>query len=544
MLLRSQGPVCLLLALVAVCFGFDASHALGAPPAPVFPQVEWEDRIEAALNTKGDWDFFDAPLIEVCRTLQERLGIDVALDTIALEDFGIDTRTPITRVIRGVSARSFLRLTLNELELIYTTRYGALWITTPESAEGQLKTRVYPVGDLLVRDPVLSESSVDYDSFIQAITSVIHPDAWDMVGGPGAIEGVYESLVVSQASDIHEQIAELLSTYREIIADHNVGEEPKQTVYLLGEDKATAEIRRLLDHPFTAEFKDASLKEVLESISEQTKIPIVIDTKALEDFGIDASVPITEEFADTPLHFVLVRILNEHEVTYIIRDEVLVITTPEQSEAQQIIGLYPVRDLVQQGESLIADPSGASNVDFDSLIAVIESTVAPDSWEAVGGPSSIGTLLPMPTIVIAKTQDVHEQIASLLTSLRAAKKMKSVVVADPTAIAVRSYPLNVSDCSSDEIAKLVMRATEPGTWNDQAGTFVQGLGSSLIVKHNANIHRRVQRLLNDVGATPVYGSMCLGPCGVGLGGGGSSGAAETNAAPAANPAPTSGGGFF
>lgn len=545
MLFRSLGSVCLLLAFLAACVVCTSPPALGEDqPAIVLPQSDWEERIEAALDAEGEWDFFDAPLIEVCRTMQEKLGIDVALDTTALEDFGINPSTPITRDISGISARSFLRLMLNELELTYTMRYGALWITTPESAEAELKTKVYPIGDVLARDPTLGESSLDYDSLIQAITSIVYPDTWDAVGGAGSIEGIYESLVISQTSDIHEEIAELLSTYRKIIACGSVAEGAKHAVYMLGEDETTVAIRRSLDQPITAEFKDASLKDVLDTIAKTANIPIVINTLALEDFGIDTSVPITGKFTDTPLHFVLVRILNEQELTYIIRNEVVEVTTPECCECALSIGLYLVRDLVEIAKALPGDAPGV-NFDFDSLIQVISSIIEPDTWDEVGGPGAIEPLLPDPILIIAQTQDVHEKISTLLTSLRKAKKLESPVIVDSNEIIVRSYSLDVSDCTSEEIANLVVRVTEPGTWDDAAGTFVQGLGASLVVKHNSSVHRRVQKLLGDIGARPVQGVICYS----GLGGGGSptggaNGTGAASDAPTVSPAPGSSGGFF
>lgn len=56
--------------------------------------------------------------------------------------------------------------------------------------------------------------------------------------------------------------------------------------------------------------------------------------------------------------------------------------------------------------------------DFDTLINLITSTIAPDSWEPAGGFANIE---PFPTnlsLVISQTEMVHEQIANLLEQLR------------------------------------------------------------------------------------------------------------------------------
>ena len=557
MCFRSQGSVCLLVVCLAACIACDSRQALGEdPPTQVLSQSEWEARIEAALDAKGEWEFEDVPLTEVCEAIQEKLGIDIVLDGKALDEIGFDTETPIWRSLRGISNRSFLRLMLNELDLTYTMRLGALWITTPEYAESRLTTNVYLVSDLMEQDPDSGERVVDYESLRQAIMSVINPDAWDEVGGPGAIEGIYGSLVISQTDDVHEEVSRFLQTYRAIVENERDADVPQQTAFILG-PQANELIQAGLDQPLTAEFEDIGLREVLEFIIEAKNIPIVIDTRALEDFGIDTSSPINAKFKETPLRFALARILHELELVYTIRDEVLFITTPEEAEAQLLVGLYPVRALVQIAGAPLDGLSG-THADFDSLINVITSTIAPDTWDEVGGPGAIEPLQRAPTLVISQTQAIHEQISALLTTLREAKKQAPVGHGDvdPDAHIVRSYTVNASQCSSDEIAKLVIRASEPGTWNEEAGTFVQGLGTSLVVKHNASIHRRVRKLLFDIGlgyhGWRFGGGGGMGGGGQGLGGGvggggfgGGTASGSTNAPenpPTPNPAP--GGGFF
>jgi general secretion pathway protein D len=62
---------------------------------------------------------------------------------------------------------------------------------------------------------------------------------------------------------------------------------------------------------------------------------------------------------------------------------------------------------------------GAANADFDSLIDLITSTVAQDTWAENGGGQA--EVRPFPTnlsLVISQTQAVHEQIADLLSQLR------------------------------------------------------------------------------------------------------------------------------
>jgi general secretion pathway protein D len=61
---------------------------------------------------------------------------------------------------------------------------------------------------------------------------------------------------------------------------------------------------------------------------------------------------------------------------------------------------------------------GATQADFDTLIDLITATIAPTTWDTVGGPGSIEGFPTNLSLVISQTQEVHEQIADLLDQLR------------------------------------------------------------------------------------------------------------------------------
>jgi general secretion pathway protein D len=61
---------------------------------------------------------------------------------------------------------------------------------------------------------------------------------------------------------------------------------------------------------------------------------------------------------------------------------------------------------------------GGVQADFDTLIELITTTIAPQSWDDVGGPGSISGFDTNLSLVVSQTQEVHEQIADLLEQLR------------------------------------------------------------------------------------------------------------------------------
>ncbi len=178
-------------------------------------QREAEARILRQLESRDSFDLKDVPLDNFVVTLRARFGINVHIDQRALEDFAIDTATPVSVQLRDATLESCLHLAFQPLDLTWTIRHETLVITTTDDAEYRLDTRVYPVRDLVLFE-FEHAVNVDFDSLIEVITSTIQPDSWDEVGGPGAIESDLGSLslVISQTWHVHRQIEPLLTTLR------------------------------------------------------------------------------------------------------------------------------------------------------------------------------------------------------------------------------------------------------------------------------------------------------------------------------------------
>ncbi len=61
---------------------------------------------------------------------------------------------------------------------------------------------------------------------------------------------------------------------------------------------------------------------------------------------------------------------------------------------------------------------GGVQADFDTLIDLIVATIAPNTWDDVGGEGSIQGFPTNLSLVVSQTQEVHDQIADLLDQLR------------------------------------------------------------------------------------------------------------------------------
>ncbi|MDX1970300.1 MAG: hypothetical protein SFV23_24225 [Planctomycetaceae bacterium] len=94
------------------------------------------------------------------------------------------------------------------------------------------------------------------------------------------------------------------------------------------------------------EFTDVPLSDVIEFLRDYHQIPIWIDQTALQDEGIDTSLPITISLSGISLRSGLRLLLEPQGLTYIIEDEVMKITTQALADEALSTRVYPVADLV------------------------------------------------------------------------------------------------------------------------------------------------------------------------------------------------------
>ncbi|MCA9162966.1 MAG: hypothetical protein KDA62_08300 [Planctomycetales bacterium] len=179
---------------------------------------EVEQQIARQLDRKIEVDFVQTPLTDAATFLAEQVGAPIVIDTVSLEAIGIEPDVAVTLSAKA-KASSILQRMLRTVDLVYTIHNEVIQITTVEVCEQNLRTRIYPIYDLL-KDLEDSSGVVE----LRAALMVVHPESWDEVGGPGAIAlwAYPPALVVSQTSQIHQ---ELESVINELRSAHAVGEE-------------------------------------------------------------------------------------------------------------------------------------------------------------------------------------------------------------------------------------------------------------------------------------------------------------------------------
>lgn len=198
--------------------------------------------------------------------------------------------------------------------------------------------------------------------------------------------------------------------------DKQVGEGTKTAEvlieYLPQPSPNEKKILAALEQPTDCDFTETPLADVREYFSAKNEVVIRFDAKSLQDQAIDTSQPITNQLKDVSLKSALRLLLAEHDLTFVVRDDVLLITTEDAASQRLVTRTYPVGDLVAVG------PGDGS---FKELLEAITTTIDPSTWKEDGGSGSGKIVAPAKSIVISQSYGTHEKILDLLRSLRAAK---------------------------------------------------------------------------------------------------------------------------
>lgn len=119
-----------------------------------------------------------------------------------------------------------------------------------------------------------------------------------------------------------------------------------QAVDLQKQGAAEVKIRRALNEPTHLEFVETPLSDVVAYLKDLHGIEIQLDGQALEEVGISPETPVSRTLRGISLRSALKLMLAPLDLAYVIKNEVLLITTQEKVNTELTTKVYPVADLV------------------------------------------------------------------------------------------------------------------------------------------------------------------------------------------------------
>jgi len=283
-------------------------------------------------------------------------------------------------------------------------------------------------------------------------------------------------------------------------------------------------IKAQLQRRVTLELNQGKLETLSEEITKQLGMNVVLDKKALEEAAFDTATPIDKVVSEPiELRHTLRLVLNDLALSYVVENDVLLITTKTAQENKQIIKKYPVGEFIRPLGSLPVQ----GNQDFDSLIQLIEATIQPTNWKSNGGQGDVRPFAVLDILVVSNTEEVHEQLEAFFAELRKIHAAKTETVgANETAMQRVVYPLVLprpkqtkvthdkegkesvevtvegdARFTMEELTATIKKTIEPATWNDEKVS-ITPLGETLIITHTQATQRKVHQLLREMGLFP------------------------------------------
>ena len=181
--------------------------------------------------------------------------------------------------------------------------------------------------------------------------------------------------------------------------------QPKQTkgVRVVTRDPSVANnrIRGVLGNDTTQTFIETPLSDAAGQLSRAHDIPIVINQHALEEVGLTPDTPINISLKEVSLRSFLRLMLRGLELTYVIKDEVLIITTTEDADKNVVLEMYTFPEVLA--------PKA------DDVVDALTESVSAKSWSTMGGTSTAMAIDNV--LIISAPEWLHEQVIDFLKKL-------------------------------------------------------------------------------------------------------------------------------
>ena len=175
-------------------------------------------------------------------------------------------------------------------------------------------------------------------------------------------------------------------------------------------------MKRRLASPIELDFNEAPLQDVIDYLKTTKNIEIQLDTRVLADVNISGDTRVTINVKGITLKSALRLMFRDMqpELSCLVENEVLLITTPDVVDEELITKVYPVGDLVA-----CRDENDAPWDDYDALIDLITTSTAKSiTYDTTPGSITGSTFGTAKVLIVSHNRNVHEEIADLLGKIR------------------------------------------------------------------------------------------------------------------------------
>lgn len=251
------------------------------------------------------------------------------------------------------------------------------------------------------------------------------------------------------------------------------------------------EIEKRLTTPVSLKYHEAPLAQVVEDLGKLAGINVFLDKVGLGEEAVDTNTPVTIDLSqDISLKSALQLILEPLHLSYVVKNEVLMITSAQLRDGEVFAKTYNVGDLVTPIPNFVPNARmGLAGAYHEALANV------PMGWGGMNGDA--------PTPVFAGGDKASNVMLNpqVLAQMNAAGASPAAAGGTPLAgIGPGGLKGGVLP-DFDSLIELITSTISPTTWNDVGGpgsiTSFEG-NLSLVISQTQEVHEEIADLLEQL----------------------------------------------
>jgi general secretion pathway protein D len=250
------------------------------------------------------------------------------------------------------------------------------------------------------------------------------------------------------------------------------------------------EIEKKLLTPVNYSCRNRPLSEVLNQLARLVNVNIHLDDEGLLNEGLSSDTPVTLELAsDIQLKSYLNLILEKHHLCYIIKNEVLNITSETKKGDHVYQQVYPVGDLVIPIPNFVASPRmGLAGALHDAM------------GSALGGSGGFGSAATPLAVVASREgrQNSAEINPAVLANM--APRLSGSTGNQPSGFGPGGAS-GGTGADFDTLIDLITQTVSPSTWDHNGGKgniAASPTNLSLVVSQTQEVHEQIVDLLEQL----------------------------------------------
>jgi hypothetical protein len=394
----------------------EASQVVPAVPVPQGLGHKLSRRIHLACDGMA--------LRELLEALGDAYGVKIVLDQPAAAEVGVSVVTPITLRLAEVELRYALEMIARQVKLVVIVKGEVVVFTAPsrdgamrildaaEMKRQQVKKLMRVFGELFKEGKYAEAHSI--------ALRTVELDADDPVV-VAAVNLAKMQMRVQEYKRIKKESGSALTELPQDAISNSADEPPADEVVA---ESSEARLERVLRSPINVNFTDAPLRTVLDDLRDTQGINIVPDLRALQEDSVDLDTPISIKFENLSLKSALNLILRQARLTWVVKDEVVLVTTPAAlgANARLVERCYPVADLMAGWDQarLVCDPRPAA----EALCDLVYNVLSPAVWEKGGGRGTVRFSPEAKVLLVCQTEEMHVAVDQFLQALRSHLKAR------------------------------------------------------------------------------------------------------------------------